>query len=345
MKMVDPYNACVVQCAAQDAPNPNNITEIKKKNLKHMIDLLDYGGNVFGKLVVFPEFIISGLFNDGAAPHQDWMKIGINIPGEETDKLAERAKALNIYLVAHSIEVDDEWPNRFFSCAFILDPNGKVILKYRKNHCINLDGFYTVTTPSDVYTEYTKKYGGPQSLYPVVDTPIGRLGAFICYDMMFPEVARYLALQGAEVMIQVSDEEQNSNPLYHSVKQVRALENVAYLISANPGGYTPDSRMAVDSARGESMIINYDGTILRKAGLGEVTIHGPIDIEALRKRRRAVHPYNFLSHLKTATIAPIYQSVECCPVDLWASKPMEDTKEGLEQHKNIAKKLTEKNIY
>jgi predicted amidohydrolase len=120
------------------------------------------------------------------------------VPGEETDKLAEKAVELDAYINGVVLEYDPEWgEDLVFNTSFILDPNGKVILKYRK--MMPALHFETAASPHDLLEDYYKKYGKGKALlevmFPVVETEIGKLGAIICMDGHFPECFRALGVQ------------------------------------------------------------------------------------------------------------------------------------------------------
>jgi predicted amidohydrolase len=141
-------------------------------------------------------------------------------------------------------------------------------------------------------------------MFPVVETDIGRLGAAICYDWLFPEAIRQLALAGAEVLIRVSaymDPWGTAEPLawWTLVNRTRALENMAYVVAANQGSslrnYPPFSWP------GGSMIVDFDGRVLAQAtaGPGERIVVGPIDLAALRAERERRRGHALLAHLRT----------------------------------------------
>jgi predicted amidohydrolase len=141
-------------------------------------------------------------------------------------------------------------------------------------------------------------------MFPVADTEIGKLGCAICYDWLFPEAIRELALQGADVLIRVSaymDPWGATPPMdwWTVVNRCRALENLAYVVAANQGAsakhYPPFSWP------GGSMVVDYDGRILAQAdpGPGEKIVVGPIDIASLRAERDRRSGHHMLAHRRT----------------------------------------------
>src|SRR5260221_8804784 len=122
-------------------------------------------------------------------------RLALRIPGEETKALGEKCKQYGFYLAGSAFEKIDQFPNHFFNTGFIISPEGEVILKYRKINASN-NNIEISSSPVDVLNQY-----GPEELFPVAKTPIGNLGIFICYDAWYPEVARSLMVNGAEIMI------------------------------------------------------------------------------------------------------------------------------------------------
>ena len=194
-----------------------------------------------------------------------------------------------------------KWPGAVFNTTCLIGPEG-ILYKYRK---VNTWIPYEVqASPHDVP-------GYDEPLFPVADTPIGRLGCAICYDWIFPEALRQLAANGAEVLIRVSaymDPWGATEPMdwWTVVNRCRALENTAYVVAANQGAslrhYPPYSWP------GGSMAVDFDGRILAQAspGPGERIVVAPIDITALRHERGTRRGHHMLAHLRTEAY-PVYR--------------------------------------
>jgi predicted amidohydrolase len=153
--------------------------------------------------------------------------------------------------------------------------------------------------------------GYDEPLFPVADTEIGRLGCAICYDWLFPEAMRQLAMNGAEVLIRVSaymDPWGATEPMdwWTTVNRCRALENVAFVVAANQGAslrhYPPYSWP------GGSMVVDYDGRVLAQAspGPGERIVTAPVDVSALRHERASRRGHHMLAHLRSEAY-PVYR--------------------------------------
>ncbi|MCU0757729.1 MAG: hypothetical protein MUF07_00820 [Steroidobacteraceae bacterium] len=278
------------------------------------------------KLLVLPEFALQG--SDGPHPQSYWERVGIRIPGPETARIGEFARQCDVYVSAMVFEYDPEWPQRYFNTAIIVSPAGEVILRYRKLQCADLNGLLNVTTPGNVFSRYVERYGH-DALVPVVDTPIGRLGALICYDSNWPELWRTLAMKGAEVICNPTSEiHSDRRPHWYAAKRAHAAENRLYVASANAGSeqFRPGAPVT-GMNRGHSALIDYDGRLAACAdGPGVVPLVGRIDLGALRRARAAAaqRPGAF----RPEAVADAYARFEGFPLDCFLEQPMLQAAEG-----------------
>ncbi|NBW90355.1 MAG: hypothetical protein EBR51_10730, partial [Gammaproteobacteria bacterium] len=113
------------------------------------------------KVVVFPEFFLHG-FQPGRS-NADWIDASLKIDGPELAELGKAARSAGCYVAGMIYEVLDAYPGRFWNTAVIIDPQGEIRLTYRKLYAMT-----GKTRPGDVYDDYVRRYGGPQSLFPVL---------------------------------------------------------------------------------------------------------------------------------------------------------------------------------
>jgi predicted amidohydrolase len=243
------------------------------------------------KLVVFPEFAHAAPVYPSVRELRD--KLAVPIPNEHTERYVTKARDLGIYIQCGSfIESDPQWPGVLFNTSCLIGPEG---LLYNAES--------EPWIPWEVHASPHDVPGYKEELFPVAQTEIGALGCAICYDWIFPEAIRQLALNGAEVLIRVSaymDPWGATAPMdwWTVVNRCRALENMAYVVAANQGAslrnYGPFSWP------GGSMVVDYDGRILAQAdpGPGEKIVVAEIDIEAMRHSRSARLGHNPLAHLR-----------------------------------------------
>ena len=280
-----------------DQPNPMKRSEISR-NTNRMLEMVDmavtgYEPFMDVKLLVFPEF-------GHAAPvyktSQDLLKnLTVEIPNEHTELYEKKAKEFGVYIqTATFLEENKKWPGKVFNTTCLIGPDG-ILSIYRKiNPWIPWE---VHSSPSDL-EDYTEE------LFPVVNTPIGKLGVAICYDWLFPEVLRELTCKGAEVLIRISaymDPWGATSPMdwWTTVNRCRALENMAYVVAANQGASLKN--YAPFSWPGGSMVVDLDGKILAQTdpGPGEKIVVAPVDINNLRYERKRRLGHQPFSHLRS----------------------------------------------
>ena len=251
------------------------------------------------RLVVLPEYFLTGFpMGDPVPAWRD--KAGLEMDGPEYDALSEIAQKNEIFLAGNAYENDPDFPELYFQTCFIIDPGGEVILRYRR-----LNSMFA-PTPHDVWERYLDLHG-LEGVFPVARTEIGNLAAIASEEILYPEVARCLAMRGAEVFIHPTSQ---INELARAPKEVacqaRAMENTAYLVSANSAGivHTP---LPAQSADGGSKVVDYKGLVLSRAGQGEtMSGYAQVDLAALRRYRRRPGMENMLARQRFELYAQSY---------------------------------------
>ena len=231
------------------------------------------------RLVVLPEYFLTG-FPMGD-PVASWTeKAGLDVDGPEYEALGKVCQDNDIYLSGNVYERDQAFPELYFQASFIIAPNGDTIHRYRR--LISL----FAPTPHDVWERYLDRYG-VEGVFPVTDTELGRLATVASEEILYPEISRALALRGAEVILHSTSEVGSPELTPKDIaKRARAIENQAYIISANSGGIS-GTGIPESSTDGMSKLIDYQGKVLAAAGYGESMVaNHEIDINALRRQRR-----------------------------------------------------------
>jgi formamidase len=293
----------VAACQVSQA-NPLHRNEIKR-NADRMLELIDqtvtgYGPFTDVRLLVFPEFGHAAPVYSTAGELR--RHLTVPIPNEHTERYADLCRQLGVYVqTATFLEEDDDWPGAVFNTTCLIGPEG-LLLKYRK---------VNPWIPWEVHTSPHDLHGYEDELFPVADTPIGRLGVAICYDWLFPEVLRQLSANGAELLLRVSaymDPWGATPPMdwWTTVNRCRALENVAYVVAANQGAEM--AHYAPFSWPGGSMVVDFEGRILAQAdpGPGEKIVVAQVDVGALRHERARRSGHLGLAHLRTEAY-PLYR--------------------------------------
>lgn len=309
-----------------------------KQNLDHVCGLVERAVKEHGaKLVVFPEFCVQG-YQLGRSI-ADWERAGITLPGPETAVMAKLARALDVHIAGAVFERIPEFPARYFMSGFMVAPDGatpdrQVKLIYRKVYALTHK-----TRPGDIYDQFVARFGA-DSIFPVVKTPLGKIGCAVAADIGWPEVPRTLAMKGAELIF-VPTAAAN-NPGYGSsneaidqpigaantmVRRVRAWENSMYLAMSNIGPFQgEDSRVGREYMLTE--IVDYQGRVIARANTqAETLVPAVIDMKALRQYRTQPRT-NFLAQLQPQLHAPTYAAAKLCPLNN-APQPHKDEAEAV----------------
>jgi predicted amidohydrolase len=155
--------------------------------------------------------------------------------------------------------------------SFIIDRAGKIILKAYRLHSNHSH------SPHDFWDEFLDKVG-LEGAFPVADTELGKLAAITAMELNYPEVSRAVVLRGAEVLLHVSSD----GIVDRSVKRARAIENEAYVVSANTAG-RKGIHPSMDVG---SCVIDWRGEVLAQLPQNaEGNCVGPVDIAELRAKR------------------------------------------------------------
>ena len=272
-----------------------NVTYNKNQNLETYLKYIDEVAEQGSNLVVFPEQSLQGYLGDLNAVDvsnsdtnefdYQYKNAEIVPDGPSTQRLIEKAREKNLYIVFGMTEKDQETDFKLYNTAVLIGPEG-FVGKYRKVH-----------QPGDELHIY---YGG--KTFPVFDTEIGKIGLLICYDKWFPETCRELALGGADICIMPTATCYESEA--HDIKtdytyytfelmdKVRALENQTFFIASNQYGQCGKSFYF-----GNSKIVAPTGKVVAETGQSEGIAY--YETEDLHKEiYDAKHRWGGLSFLK-----------------------------------------------
>jgi len=307
------------------------------------------------KLIALAEGALTG-FTDEAfdLPHTIAAKeLFIDIPGEETDRLAKLATNYDTYII---VQCKGRWPevmkNRFFNTLFVIDPNGKIVHKAAKNHVWCREHS---CTPHDIYDRWVELFGDRiEAFYPVLKTKdIGNIGTICCSDGEYPEAVRALAFNGAEVVYRPSEAIPMTNSGYPGggtwliQNQAHAHFNSLYMICPNVGPVFlhPGMKHPFDIAGGHSHIVDYMGNVVSYSPSGYNTaVAATIDIEALRQFRVRNLNSNWLKDLRTEVFRKMYD-VPIHPKNLWMKKDPERHAKVDEYYRDNIRRLIDRGTY
>ncbi|NEX15508.1 MAG: acyltransferase [Halochromatium sp.] len=240
--------------AVQMASGPNATA-----NLIEAERLISLAAKAGAGLVVLPEnFAFMGqqdrdllalVESDGSGPLQDF--------------LAQMALRYDLWIVGGTIPLRGHHPARVRAATLIYNAQGDRVARYDKMHLFDV----VLPDADERYQESATIEPGDQS--PVVDTPFGRLGVLVCYDLRFPETARRMIDSGLEILaVPAAFTALTGKAHWEPLIRARAIENLAYVIAAAQGGYHLSGR----ETYGHSMIVDPWGNVLAQIerGVGQI---------------------------------------------------------------------------
>ena len=243
-------------------------------NLHEAARLIGQAADTGAELVVLPEnFAIMGI--------EETDKVAIREPeghGPIQKFLTDQAKLHNIWLVGGTIPLECSNPKKILAACMAYDNKGDCVVRYDKIHLFDVD----LVESSESYNE-TETIECGRSGLKVVDSPFGKIGLAVCYDLRFPELFRGLLDLDAEIVVlPAAFTAATGLAHWESLLRARAIENLVYVLAADQGGYHINGR----TTYGDSMIVDPWGTILNRIKHGAGIAVADINLDYLRSRRK-----------------------------------------------------------
>lgn len=241
--------------AIQMASGPNvagNLSEARR--------LIARAAEQGAKLVVLPEFFaIMGMTEqdkvvvreqEGAGPIQSF--------------LSDAARQYKVWLIGGSIPLAASVPDKVLNSCLVFDDQGRQVARYDKIHLFNL------SLGNESYDE--AKTIEPGNKIVVVDSPFGRIGLAVCYDLRFPELFR--AMKDVDMIVLPAAFTETTGKMHWEVLvRARAIENLAYVVASAQGGYHVNGR----ETHGNSMIVDPWGRVLDRLPRGSGVVIADIN--------------------------------------------------------------------
>ena len=249
-------------------------------NLDRASNLLQRAASTGAGLVVLPENFAcmpehmasrrSAAETDGCGPVQEF--------------ISSEAKRLRLWIVGGTIPVRGADPDRPFSSSYVFDHDGNCVGRYDKAHLFDVE----IPDSDETYQESAFTQPGTAAL--VVESPWGRLGIAVCYDLRFPELFRQMSFTGLDVVaVPSAFTVLTGQAHWKTLLRARAVENLCYVVAAGQTGRHPDGR----ETYGHSMIIGPWGEVLNDAGSSDGVITADFDRAGLDELR---HRFPALAH-------------------------------------------------
>jgi predicted amidohydrolase len=236
----------------------------KERNLKIISRLTEQARKRNVDIICFPELATSGY-----SLNERWRKFSEPIPGKTSEKLTELARNSGVHLICGMPELDPR-TKHIYDSSILIDSDGDIEGVYRKIHL--WDAERTYFWPGDRFKVFTTKYG--------------KIGLGICYDLEFPESARVMALDGAEIIFYSSAQPSPMDRHVDSYLRSRAGENCVYVCHSNQVG-----REAKTTFFGQSQIISPWCEVLARKENGTGLAIAKIDLTLIKRLSRRVLPY------------------------------------------------------
>ncbi len=264
--MTSPSKATAVQMAS--GPNVGaNLLEVER--------LVAEAALSGSRLVVLPEnFAFMGRScsefvnlreNDGEGPLQNF--------------LSQLARRHHLWLVGGTVPLEANDNAKVRASCLVYDDTGRRAARYDKIHLFDVN----LVESNESYSESDTFEPGDARQTCVVDTPCGRLGVAVCYDLRFPELFRSLLTRDIDIIALPSAfTAVTGKAHWEPLVRARAIENLSYVIAAAQGGFHVSGR----ETHGHSMIVDPWGTVMDEVGSGSGSVTCSVDLDFLRATRR-----------------------------------------------------------
>lgn len=168
--------------------------------------------------------------------------------------LAEQARTNNIWIIGGTIPLISEHIGKIRAACLVFNNNGEVVIRYDKMHL-----FDVTLSATESYNESATLISGNEVI--VFDSPVGKIGLAVCYDIRFPEMFRLMMEKGAEIFCVPSAFTYTTGAKHWEIlAKSRAVENICYFVGSCQGGVHTNGRQTY----GNSLLIDPDGVIMSR---------------------------------------------------------------------------------
>jgi nitrilase len=187
------------------------------------------------------------------------------------------ARELKLWILGGTTVLKGDSPNRVSNTSLLFDAEGKRVARYDKIHLFDV----TIPGRNESYLESTHVMPGREVV--IADTPVGRLGLSVCYDMRFPELYRDLVARGAEwLAMPAAFTVPTGRAHWETLLRARAIENLCYVVAPAQAGTHTSGR----ETYGDTLIVDYWGQVLSRLAKGTGVITADIDLSKLAETRQ-----------------------------------------------------------
>lgn len=245
---------------------------IVSANLNEAGRLISYAVDAGADLVVLPEnFALMGMKPDDLLQIKE-----LQGDGPIQEFLINMATKHRVWIVSGTVPIITNDPKRIRAACLLINPEGEIVCRYDKIHLF------------DVSLDDGERYAESDIIEPgndivVQDTPFGRMGFAICYDLRFPEMFRKMVDQGVDVIVlPAAFTAITGKAHWESLVRARAIENLCYVVASAQGGYHANGR----ETHGNSMIVDSWGEIKDRLPSGSGFVIADLDQEKTNLTRK-----------------------------------------------------------
>jgi predicted amidohydrolase len=180
------------------------------------------------------------------------------------------ARRLKLWIVGGTVPLRAAGADgRVAAASLVYDADGRRVARYDKIHLFDVD------IPGRIESYRESRHIAPGAVAAVVDTPAGRLGLSVCYDVRFPELYRHLSAAGAQLLVvPAAFTAPTGRAHWETLLRARAIENLCYVLAPAQSGFHPGGR----ETYGDSMIVDYWGRILQRVPRGHGCAVADVDL-------------------------------------------------------------------
>jgi len=244
-----------------------------ERNMQRARELLAEAAAAGAEVAVLPE-------NVGFMGRRDADKLQVaecEGDGLMQSSLAAAARDFGIWVVAGTLPIRVPGEERVAAASFVYDDRGQQVARYDKIH------LFDVVVPGRDESYRESRHIAPGVRAVVVDTPVGRLGLSVCYDIRFPELYRELSAAGAVwFAVPAAFTVPTGEAHWETLLRARAIENLAAVVAAGQVGIHPSGR----ATYGDSMVVDHWGTVLGRLPASEGVVVAELDPVAQAEVRR-----------------------------------------------------------
>ncbi|GCE22714.1 carbon-nitrogen hydrolase family protein [Dictyobacter kobayashii] len=241
------------------------------QNLVRAIDTIKQAASQGAQLIVFPEIFMALLakenFNAAYARGVSQALDGAYVSG-----LRRAAEQAGIWVVSGMLETETahKTSHKTYNTTVVIDDHGSLLAFYRKTHLYDAFGF-----------QESNVFASGEQLFAPLETPFGRMGLFVCYELRFPEIARYQAEQGVDFFVMPSAWVIGALKEMHwqHLVAARAIENTAYMFACDQVG---------NNYLGRSLLLDPLGVVLAEGTEGECLLYAEMDPQRLLAARQTL---------------------------------------------------------